>query len=122
LLRCRRRVGSARDRNAASGSTALASVSGRISSIARYSATEPWCLSQHDALAGLPSNPATFATAVLRDVAYTDTGTVVQTVSATVGIAWQAWGPILLFGVPLFLLVEVEKTVLPRRDSRSGQR
>jgi magnesium-transporting ATPase (P-type) len=43
-----------------------------------------------------------------------------QTFFGTASIGWEAWGRILLFGVLLFLLVELEKTVLRRRGSRSG--
>ena len=38
----------------------------------------------------------------------------------TAAIGWEAWGRILVFGVLLFLLVELEKTILRWRDGRSG--
>ncbi|MEN8176409.1 MAG: HAD-IC family P-type ATPase, partial [Pseudomonadota bacterium] len=42
-----------------------------------------------------------------------------QTFFGTAAIGWEAWGRILVFGVLLFLLVELEKTVLRWRDRRS---
>jgi len=38
----------------------------------------------------------------------------------TTAIGWEAWGRILVFGVLLFVLVELEKTILRWRDGRSG--
>jgi magnesium-transporting ATPase (P-type) len=38
----------------------------------------------------------------------------------TTAIGLEAWGRILVFGVLLFLLVEMEKTILRWRDGRSG--